>query len=115
MHNRFALVSSNLPTGFVFSNEKSAGFSFTNLLQTDLGVSIKIYTSPFLFGFQTWAMIRIYFVTSSISLFLVTPCGQKFLAQHVTGMFRRRRAKTPKSKVGGEVSAGIGDGDLTND
>jgi len=71
MHNRFALVSLNVPTGFVFSNEKSAGFSFANLLQTDLGYQlrmIKIYTSPFLFGFQTWAMIRIYFVTSSISL-----------------------------------------------
>lgn len=100
---------------FRLLQRKKCRFQFYESTPNWFGVSIKIYTSPFLFGFQTWAMIRIYFVTSSISLFLVTPCGQKFLAQHVTGMFRRRRAKTPKSKVGGEVSAGIGDGDLTND
>ena len=117
MHNRFALF---LQTCLQVSSSPTKKVQVSVLriyskliwgINQNLHLAIFVWISNL--GHDTNLFCDI--LHSSISLFLVTPCGQKFLAQHVTGMFHRRRAKTPKSKVGGEVSAGIGDGDLTND
>lgn len=115
MHNRFALVSSNLPTGFVVSNEKSAGFSLTNLLQTDLGYQSKFTPLHFCLDFKLGPWYEFILWHPPSPFFWWHLAARNFLPSKSLGCFagEERRLQNPRSV--GNFSAGIGDGDLTND